>query len=215
MPTPAPSSTPSTAPSPPDAGRVAPALDTGRLDTGRRRRALGLGALALAATGLGAGLERVRAQEASAPPTVGTSSARLLALRLRPGQDLRRELLALVEREQLEAVAVVTCVGSLTKVTLRYADREEGTPLEGRFELVSLVGTLSRHGSHLHLSVSDGDGRTLGGHLLDGSAVYTTAEVVLAVLPDLSFRREPCAASGYRELVVRARDAAVDPSDAR
>ena len=41
-----------------------------------------------------------------------------------------------------------------------------------------------------------------GGHLLPGSAVYTTAEIVLLILSDLAFDRAPCPRSGYDELVV-------------
>lgn len=135
---------------------------------------------------------------------VASERTRTLVLRLRPGQDLRRELLAVVEAQGIEAAAVLTCVGSLTKVTLRYANQPEGAPIEGHhLEIVSLVGTISAHGgSHLHLAVSDEAGRTIGGHLLDGSAVYTTAEVVLQVMDDLRFRRERDPISTYNELVI-------------
>jgi uncharacterized protein len=70
---------------------------------------------------------------------------------------------------------------------------------------VSLVGTLTQDGAHLHVSLADRSGVTLGGHLLDGSAVYTTAEIVLAELPALAFAREHDPESGYDELVVRPR----------
>ena len=50
--------------------------------------------------------------------------------------------------------------------------------------------------------ITDGEGRAFGGHLLPGSSVYTTAEIVLLALPGLVFARQPCAASGYDELVV-------------
>lgn len=73
----------------------------------------------------------------------------------------------------------------------------------GHFEIVSLVGTLSANGSHLHLAVADSTGRTIGGHLLDGCRVYTAAEIVLGELPALDFRRETDPAFGYLELVVR------------
>lgn len=33
-------------------------------------------------------------------------------------------------------------------------------------------------GAHLHISVSDGDGRTLGGHLAEGTFVHTTAQPI-------------------------------------
>jgi len=75
---------------------------------------------------------------------------------------------------------------------------------QGHFEIVSLVGTLSAGGgAHLHLSVSDSTGRTLGGYLLDGCRVYTTAEIVLGTLPELQFARKTDATFGYQELVVK------------
>lgn len=180
-------------------------------------------ALALVASAGAAGVLVVRSVRGQDPPVSGgplepapqhsetAASPQALALRLHPGQDLRRELTALAEREGLEAAAVVTCVGSLTRVALRYADRSEPTTLEGKFEIVSLVGTLSRHGAHLHLSVSDGEGRTLGGHLLDGSTVYTTAEIVLTVLPGLRFTRAPDPQTGFKELVVEAAPSPAEP----
>jgi predicted DNA-binding protein with PD1-like motif len=55
----------------------------------------------------------------------------------------------------------------------------------------------------LHLAFSDSTGRTIGGHLLDGCRVYTTAEIVLGELPGLVFAREKDPTYGYQELVVR------------
>ena len=53
--------------------------------------------------------------------------------------------------------------------------------------------------------MSNGEERTIGGHLGEGSIVHTTAEIVIAGLRDHRFSREPDAATGYRELVVRRR----------
>jgi predicted DNA-binding protein with PD1-like motif len=66
---------------------------------------------------------------------------------------------------------------------LRFANQSFGTELTGHFEIVSLTGTLSQYGSHYHIAISDGTGHTVGAHLLEGCKVYTTAEIVLAVLP--------------------------------
>lgn len=127
-------------------------------------------------------------------------------LRLHPGDDLRQRLTAYVQAQAIEAGAVLTCVGSLTAVCLRLANQEALTSWQGHFEIVSLVGTVSASGgSHLHLSVSDGAGRTLGGHLLDGCRVYTTAEIVLVALPALQFTREVDPTYGYYELVAKPR----------
>ncbi|WP_308916469.1 DNA-binding protein [Jannaschia sp. LMIT008] len=131
------------------------------------------------------------------------SRGRFLAFRLMPGTDLIEGLQAVRAEAGARAMAIVTCVGSLTRCRLRHADRDAGTAYDGRFEIVSLVGTVDPQGQHLHLSLADGDGRVRGGHLLPGSAIHTTAEVVAVSLEDVAFAREGCAVSGYRELVVR------------
>jgi predicted DNA-binding protein with PD1-like motif len=48
-----------------------------------------------------------------------------IALRLRPGADLKRELLALAELERVQAGWVLTCVGSLSGARLRLAGGAE------------------------------------------------------------------------------------------
>ena len=131
------------------------------------------------------------------------SSGRFLALRLTPGENLMTALRAAFDASGAQAMAVVTCVGSLTAVRLRHANRDEGTDYSGHFEITALSGTIDPAGQHLHLSIADGEGRCFGGHLLaEGSAIYTTAEIVLVALPDLRFSRAPCPLSGYAELVV-------------
>ncbi|WP_460926188.1 PPC domain-containing DNA-binding protein [Spirosoma agri] len=147
------------------------------------------------------------AQSQPVPSTIAAVSSTMFtySFRLRPGQDLKKELDALVQRERIGAGALLTCVGSLTDVTLRLANQEGPTVWKGHFEIVSLVGTLSLNGSHIHMSVSDSTGRTLGGHLLEGCKIYTTAELVIGVMADLDYVRETDPAFGYKELVVKKR----------
>jgi len=38
----------------------------------------------------------------------------------------------------------------------------------------------------------------IGGHIVDGCIVRTTAEIVIVELSDLEFRREPDAQTGYK-----------------
>lgn len=130
------------------------------------------------------------------------SSMDAIALRLSPGQDLMAELNTLAAKHNIEAACIVTCVGSLARAVLRLADQDEATVYDGRFEIVSLTGMVSVHGSHYHISIADGMGRTLGGHLLEGCRIYTTAELVIGVLPALSFRREFDPQTGYPELTI-------------
>jgi uncharacterized protein len=127
-------------------------------------------------------------------------------LRLTPQQDLKAELDAFACESSLEAACIITCVGSLSGAVLRFAGQSEAKACEGRFEIVSLTGTLSQHGSHFHICLADSTGQTLGGHLLKGCQVYTTAEIVIGILPHLSFRRELDQATGYRELAIYSSD---------
>jgi hypothetical protein len=131
---------------------------------------------------------------------------RTYALRLKPGQDLRRELESFAKAEKLQGGLVLTAVGSLTKAALRLADQTETTEFEGKFEIVSLVGTLSPDGVHLHVSLSDKTGRTVGGHLVEGCTVYTTVELVVGEVEGVRFTRETDAQTGYKELRVRRRN---------
>jgi uncharacterized protein len=129
----------------------------------------------------------------------------LHAFRLRPGQDLQAELQAFVQREQIQAGWIMTCVGSLTSFHLRLANQTTGHEGQGHFEIMSLVGTLSVHGNHLHLCVSDETGQTVGGHLLPGNRIYTTAELVIGTTEHLTFTREHDGSTPYLELQVRPR----------
>lgn len=111
-----------------------------------------------------------------------------------------------MSKQQLEGACILTCVGSLSEANLRFANQPEGTALAGKFEIVSLTGVMSMHGSHYHMAIADSTGRTLGGHLLKGCLIYTTAEIIVGILPQYRFRREFDAASGFRELTIDAID---------
>ena len=133
---------------------------------------------------------------------VPLSSGRHAALRLKPGEDPVAALRALQRQTGAQAMALVTCVGSLTRAMIRHANRPEATEYRGHYEITSLVGTIDPAGEHLHLTITDPEGRAYGGHLLAGSSVYTTAEIVVLILDDLAFARAPCPYSGYDELIV-------------
>ena len=131
-----------------------------------------------------------------------------LPIRLSPGDDLRAALSAAVADAGVEAAFVVAGIGSLREASLRFAGRDELHHAVGDLEILTLAGTLGAGGAHLHMSVSDADGRVLGGHVAPGCIVRTTAEVLLALLDDVRFTREPDAATGYAELHVWPRGGA-------
>ncbi len=124
----------------------------------------------------------------------------MLPLRLRPGDDLREALLAALASHGHTAAFVLSGIGSLAPAQLRLAGAADATVIAGDTEILSLSGTLGSGGAHLHASLSDAQGRVIGGHVLSGCRVRTTAEVLLAVLPGYRFERRIDAATGYAEL---------------
>lgn len=125
------------------------------------------------------------------------------AFRLTRGQDLREEIDAFVHQHGLRAGVVLTCVGNLEKAVIRMADERITKEYTGTYEIVSLVGTLERGNSHLHIAISDATGAVVGGHLKKGSLVGITAEVVLGALEGVAFLRERDEQTGFDELVVQ------------
>lgn len=133
-------------------------------------------------------------------------SVQIHILRLHPGDDLREALTALPDQLNVDAAFILSGIGSLRPAVLRFAGAKEGTTITGDTEIISLAGTLARRahgGPHVHMCVSDGDGRVWGGHLLAGSRVRTTAEIVIGIAPEWVLSREVDVATGFRELVVR------------
>ena len=127
------------------------------------------------------------------------------AFRIKPNEDLKVGILAFAKNHNIKAGAIVTCVGSLTQFHLRFANQEKGKKQNGHFEIVSMTGTFSDSTTHLHLSVSDSTGQTVGGHLLDGNLIYTTAEIVIIDLKDYEFTRETDETFGYKELFIKTK----------
>ncbi len=122
-------------------------------------------------------------------------------LRLHPKQDLKEELVKFTKENNIQAGLILTCVGSLAGATLRMADEDVVKDFKEKFEIVSLVGTLSQAGVHLHISLANKDGSTIGGHLKEGCPIYTTAEIIIGELKNIKFSREFDEQTGFKELV--------------
>lgn len=123
-------------------------------------------------------------------------------LRLFPGQDLKQSIETFARQEKLQAAWVCSAVGSLTQMNLRFANRNEGYKRNGFFELVSLSGTVSINGVHLHAALSDENGQTMGGHLLYENMIYTTAEIILQSTTEWKFVRETDGTTPWPELQI-------------
>lgn len=123
-------------------------------------------------------------------------------VRLLPGNDLRRHLEQLLEKEGFTAAFVLAGVGSLHTANLRLAGVDEAMTIEGDMEVLTLSGSISANGAHLHVTLADAQGRVLGGHAGYGCIVRTTAEILVALLPTWHFAREPDALTGWSELTI-------------
>lgn len=122
--------------------------------------------------------------------------------RLVKGMDLKKEIEDYVIKNHISGV-ILSCVGCLSKLTIRLADGKSILENEDYFEIVSITGTLSEDGVHIHISVSDSKGKTIGGHLKDGCIVNTTAEICLLEFQEVTFKREFDDETGYNELVIK------------
>jgi hypothetical protein len=98
---------------------------------------------------------------------------------------------------------VVSAVGSLSKAELRMPEAKNVLTLEEPLEIISVVGTVSKHGLHLHFDVSDKKGQVYGGHLNYGSQIRTTVELVILAFDDVEYKREKDNETGFDELAVK------------
>ena len=125
------------------------------------------------------------------------------AFRLRPGQFLKEEIQKYVVANKIQAGWISTCVGSLIQYNIRMANQQSTKKGTGYFEIISLAGTVSVNGSHLHLAISDSAGKTIGGHLVDSNIIYTTAEIVILTSNGFQFTREKDGTTPWDELQVK------------
>ncbi|AXY03096.1 DNA-binding protein [Vibrio alfacsensis] len=126
----------------------------------------------------------------------------VIAVRLTKGMDLKLSLAKLVEQHGIKAGSIASCVGCVSDLTLRLAGAQSTLIKQEAFEIVSVMGTLTPEHQHVHISVSDREGRVWGGHLLDGTIIDTTAELIIHSYSDLEFTRTMDDSTGYTELQV-------------
>jgi len=128
---------------------------------------------------------------------------KLHVLRLMPNDDLRQALNREAGQRGIAAGFILSTVGSLSRACLRFADEGIDRLIGGPLEILSLSGTLSPDGCHVHIAVADARGTVTGGHVLEGCIVRTTAEIVIGEAPGVEFSREQDVRTGYRELVIK------------
>ena len=106
---------------------------------------------------------------------------RSVPLHLEAGRDIRRSL----ERLAVELNAsgfMLGVVGNLSQAVFQCPGQARPTVLEGDLEIITLQGTISPQGVHLHLSFSDGACQVWGGHLEPGTLVQKGADLLVGLL---------------------------------
>ncbi|WP_037029905.1 PPC domain-containing DNA-binding protein [Psychrilyobacter atlanticus] len=131
---------------------------------------------------------------------------KIYAVRLTEGMDLKIEIQKIVEEKQIKAGIILSSVGCISKARFRVADGVSVKGIEKNLEILSLNGTLSQKGIHLHISFSDLDGISFGGHLVEGNIINTTCELVIGILEDYKFDRWMDSNTGYEELVIETQE---------
>jgi len=129
-----------------------------------------------------------------------------IATRLHDGQDLLKEIQRIITEHDVRAGVILSAVGSLmsSKIRVPVIDGQVKYITPTNLEIDNLHGTVSVNGCHLHISVSDVNGIVSGGHLKEGCIIRTTCELVIGILDDTSFSREPDDQTGFDELVISA-----------
>jgi len=124
----------------------------------------------------------------------------MIISRLKPSEDLKKGIIDLMKRNKIKSGIILCIVGSLNSATLRMANGDIKT-FKGPFEIVSVEGTVSTDGIHVHIAVSDEKGRVIGGHLKNGCIINTTAEICI-LKSNKNLKRVFDSKTGYKELVV-------------
>lgn len=126
----------------------------------------------------------------------------MYVFRLTNGQDLKREIIKYCEDNSIKAGIIGACVGCCYEIHFRLAGGEDFYHKIGDYEIVSMIGTISEGGVHIHVSFSDSEGTTVGGHLVDGCLVNSTAEVCIIGIDNYRLDRKFDDSTGYKELVI-------------
>ena len=122
--------------------------------------------------------------------------------RLERGSDLKDSIMAFAQDNSISSGAIVSAVGCVSEVRIRKADGVNEYFEIKDYEVVSRSGTISEDGPHIHIALSDVNLRTIGGHLLSGTIVNTTMEIVIMKFNKYKLTRSFDEKTGYKELEV-------------
>ena len=96
--------------------------------------------------------------------------------RLHRGDDLKQSILEFCRMNNINSGIIACAVGCCSKVKFRLAGAESFYEDERDYEIVSIMGTISKDGVHIHISFAD----DTGNHILlsfcnTGHSLWRTA----------------------------------------
>ncbi len=108
-------------------------------------------------------------------------------LRLDPKEEILEQLTDIAKKENI-MLAQVSGLGAINDFTAGVYDTQNkefhALRFQGTYEIVSLVGTITRKDEevylHIHMSAGDNEGHVFGGHL-SKAIISATAEIVLQI----------------------------------
>ena len=122
--------------------------------------------------------------------------------RLHRGDDLKQSILEFCRMNNINSGIMACAVGCCSKVKFRLAGAESFYEDERDYEIVSIMGTISKDGVHIHISFADDTGKVVGGHLTEGCIINTTCEVSIIKSDKYKLSREYDEETCYKELVI-------------
>jgi predicted DNA-binding protein with PD1-like motif len=130
---------------------------------------------------------------------------RVVAFRLPPGADVLQSIAEVAQREGIDSGLILSGAASLNRAVLRNVrthpptfpitnEHRSFTPKDGPLELLAISGNIARREDgelviHGHITISTGDGRAYGGHLVEGAIIFSTGEFTIAELEGMRLER--------------------------
>jgi len=128
--------------------------------------------------------------------TLESKPGRVIIARLFENEELLEAISAAAKQREIKA-GFFMLIGTLKEAKLGFYRQGRYEPIQIRepVEIVSCMGNISLKGEkelvvHAHISVSNEEGKVLGGHLLPGCVVAVTAELVLVEVVDVKLQRK-------------------------
>ena len=91
-----------------------------------------------------------------------------------------------LHRNYKSTLFLISAVGDLSKVAFKWPLNDKPLIYEKKFEFISLSGYVGSTESHLHVSLSDENCSVFEGHLLPGTIVLKSLDVLIGSISNLN-----------------------------